>query len=226
MAEQVEPRCRLRSPQHRVAHVSSSEFPAHPHRISFLHPCYKRYQNTLFFMYAFDSPNGGLHHATARTACAIVAGNRWDGFLSLTPTGRAIEVADEALLMDNEYYFLVPGVFHQPSSSKRKDSVMLIILCRQGPLSASEDTAPSTSTPSRLSALPDVGLPYMYPIVPGFKQWTFPHNHLPDAWEQVEIEASGSNCSDAVALRDTSCRMTAYEEECDNSHLCPLSEAQ
>lgn len=32
--------------------------------------------------------------------------------------------------------------------------------------------------------------------------------------------------SDAIAMRDVSCRMTAYSEECDTSHLCPQSETQ
>lgn len=56
----------------------------------------------------------------------------------------------------------------------------------------------------------------------------FPHNDLPNTWKEVEIDGSsgGRSGSDAVALRDMSCRMTAYGEGCDNSHLCPLTETQ
>lgn len=39
-------------------------------------------------------------------ACAIVAGNRWDGYLSVSATGPPIENTE--LLLGSDYYFIVP----------------------------------------------------------------------------------------------------------------------
>lgn len=115
MAEGQQPRYQLRPAQTLQSHIGLPQFPISPRRINFLHPAYERSQNVLFHMLAFDSPDGGLHHATARIACAIVAGNRWDGFFACTPTGPAIDASDDELLTDSEYYFIVPGIAYSLS---------------------------------------------------------------------------------------------------------------
>lgn len=55
-------------------------------RIEFLHPGYLR-KITILDLNALDIQEGGLHHQTALTACGIVAGNCWDGWLTETREG-------------------------------------------------------------------------------------------------------------------------------------------
>ena len=57
---------------------------------------------------AFDS--GGVHHETARIACAILADCKWDGYFSLTRDGVRLEDAgaDTILTAPQYYFFLEP----------------------------------------------------------------------------------------------------------------------
>ena len=58
---------------------------------------------------AYDHPDGGLHHGTARIACGIVAGNAWDGYFAVTPEGPRIQLGpDELLRVGVDYFFHVP----------------------------------------------------------------------------------------------------------------------
>jgi len=50
------------------------------------HPGYDDSCNVLLTLYGLDHPDGGIHSETARTACGILAGNRWDGVLSPSAT--------------------------------------------------------------------------------------------------------------------------------------------
>jgi hypothetical protein len=56
------------------------------------------------------SDDDGIHHETARLACAIIAGNRWDGFLYEDRDGHqpSIDGLDE-ILRASTYYFHLPG---------------------------------------------------------------------------------------------------------------------
>ena len=90
--------------------ATSSDIPLHNVRmIRFRHPGYPT-PNILFRLAGFDSPQGGLHHETARTICGIVAGNRWDGYLSETPAGNAINVPSDGLLEKDDYLFVLHQV--------------------------------------------------------------------------------------------------------------------
>ncbi|EJP61293.1 uncharacterized protein BBA_09768 [Beauveria bassiana ARSEF 2860] len=53
----------------------------------------------------------GLHHETARVACAIVANCRWDGFLSEDKAAgaRPVQIGPDDLLLGSNYYFHVPN---------------------------------------------------------------------------------------------------------------------
>jgi hypothetical protein len=57
--------------------------------IKFCHPAYDQNCNILFELPAIDHPDGGIHYGLAIDACAIVANNRWDGFLSSTADAEA-----------------------------------------------------------------------------------------------------------------------------------------
>ena len=79
--------------------------------IFFKHPGYSdEYdQNILFILFAIDHPSGGLHYGTAFDACAIVAGNAWNGHFRETRDGTIVNMARDGLLMGKTYYFYVPG---------------------------------------------------------------------------------------------------------------------
>ncbi|XWX00026.1 hypothetical protein V2A60_008042 [Cordyceps javanica] len=75
-------------------------------QIFFLHPGYPEGHNLLLSLPAFDSR--GIHHETARIACAILANSRWDGFLSLTKDGAAVADERDDVLLNTRYYFRIP----------------------------------------------------------------------------------------------------------------------
>ncbi|EJP60774.1 uncharacterized protein BBA_10277 [Beauveria bassiana ARSEF 2860] len=75
-------------------------------QIFFLHPGYPDGHDLLLSLPAFDSR--GIHHETARIACAILANSRWDGFLSLTRDGEAVPDARDDVLVNTRYYFRIP----------------------------------------------------------------------------------------------------------------------
>ena len=78
------------------------------HRILFLHPNYRAPTNVLLDLLAPDGPEGGLDFSFAHTACAIIAGNRWDGYFtkeSETP----VRYQHGDILPVGEYYFQVDG---------------------------------------------------------------------------------------------------------------------
>ncbi|KAH0562857.1 hypothetical protein GP486_002530 [Trichoglossum hirsutum] len=80
------------------------------HVIKFKHPGYpeKFGQNILLQLYAWDSPNGGLHAGTALLACAIIACNAWDGYLTVERDGPKLELQYDDVLPIQGYYFHVP----------------------------------------------------------------------------------------------------------------------
>ena len=88
--------------------------------IEFRHPGYPDHNNILLVFPALDPITNddeteskttfGLHHETARLACAIAASNRWDGFLSKQKGAEAVAVLSEPdeILPAGSYYFHVP----------------------------------------------------------------------------------------------------------------------
>jgi hypothetical protein len=94
-------------------------------KIALCHPGYAAPQDILLLLPAYDvadgfdsggAPRFGIHHETARIACAVKANCRWDGYLSGERNNNAERVAarpDDVLLADR-YYFHVPHT-QQPS---------------------------------------------------------------------------------------------------------------
>ena len=76
--------------------------------INFRHPSYHR-QNIFLTLPAFDDPDGGLHYGTAFLSCAIIAGNAWDGYFTTSVAGPVVEMGDNQLLREKDYYFHVPS---------------------------------------------------------------------------------------------------------------------
>lgn len=75
-----------------------------------------------------------------------------------------------------------------------------------------------------------------YSVVPNFRQWSFPHDRLPNSWTCIpppppSTNAANqtfapSNLTSVLKARDTSCRMTGYAEANLVTHLCPAKEDQ
>ena len=83
--------------------------PTRSHTVSVYHPFYEE-EKTLLSLGAFDIASGGIHHETLRIACAIIANNRFDGFLSETITpGLPLSKDTDDVLPPGRYYFHVPG---------------------------------------------------------------------------------------------------------------------
>ncbi|MCJ1344405.1 hypothetical protein MMC31_002608 [Peltigera leucophlebia] len=80
----------------------------HARGISFHHPGYAHPNDIFPTLLAPDHSSGGLHHLTALTACGIVAGNRFDGYFSTVPNGKAIEDSPDSVLKGHDYWFHVP----------------------------------------------------------------------------------------------------------------------
>jgi hypothetical protein len=77
--------------------------------ILFRHPGYpEEVGNILLRLYAFDRKGGGLHYGTAFVACAIVAGNAWNGYFTHQRDGDKIQLGNDDLLNEKSYYFHVP----------------------------------------------------------------------------------------------------------------------
>jgi hypothetical protein len=99
---------KLRSPYPPPSHPDPTALPISFRFIQFRHPGYSDDRNVLFTFAASD--DDGIHHETARLACAIIAGNRWDGFLYEDRDGHqpSIDGLDE-ILRASTYYFHLPG---------------------------------------------------------------------------------------------------------------------
>ncbi|KAF2187453.1 hypothetical protein K469DRAFT_114092 [Zopfia rhizophila CBS 207.26] len=77
------------------------------HRVYLRHPGYSDTGGILMVLPALDHPQGGIHHETARIAYAIVANNRWEGFLTEIRTGGRTAVGSDGILRGKNYYFRV-----------------------------------------------------------------------------------------------------------------------
>ncbi|KAH0537309.1 hypothetical protein FGG08_005899 [Glutinoglossum americanum] len=94
------------------------------HIIIFKHPGYpdEYGQNVLLRLYAWDSPNGGLHAGTALLVCAIIACNAWDGYLTIERDSPKLELQDDDVLPAQGYYFHVPRPQMEPIGPTGDDS--------------------------------------------------------------------------------------------------------
>ena len=92
-----------------VAHAGQETISSNlSHQIRFRHPGYPDSNNILLRLPAFDHPEGGFHYDTAITACGILAGNRWDGWLTESREGPPIVLGPDGILLGSNYYFHLP----------------------------------------------------------------------------------------------------------------------
>jgi len=91
-------------------HISNSGW------ITIYHPGYESENAPLFSLPVVDSATDGskrgIHYGTLHTACAIVANNRFDGFLSRekSPSGVPSDIGIHDIVEEGRYYFHVPNV--------------------------------------------------------------------------------------------------------------------
>ncbi|KAJ9199091.1 hypothetical protein DTO166G4_7368 [Paecilomyces variotii] len=71
----------------------------------------------------------------------------------------------------------------------------------------------------------------VYPIVPSFEDWAFPHGNLPRAWN-LDIPRTAehptprqSTLMDAILSRDIRCRVTNHIEGTECAHLIPRNQS-
>jgi len=73
----------------------------------------------------------------------------------------------------------------------------------------------------------------LYPILLDFSLWRFPHNQLPQAWEQtvsqdeddMVVNDTWSVISTAVKVRDKRCRLSGWRDGISTAHIVPMKEA-
>lgn len=106
-------------PENLEGHTSSDS----PKLVEIKYPRYPDITNILIAFTAYDSLDGGIHHETARIACGILCGNRWDGYLTETSDGPPLAISSAGVLPAGVYYFQVP-----PPPLVHADSKLLFTL--------------------------------------------------------------------------------------------------
>ncbi|KAL8845894.1 MAG: hypothetical protein Q9221_008978 [Calogaya cf. arnoldii] len=75
------------------------------HKVRLRHPGYPSLMNTLFLFNAYDHPHGGIRKIFALTACALVAGNIWHGYLSRKEAGPPVTEENDDVLIGANFFF-------------------------------------------------------------------------------------------------------------------------
>ncbi|KAL8647167.1 MAG: hypothetical protein Q9210_005718 [Variospora velana] len=136
----------------------------------------------------------------ALTACAIVAGNKFDGYLSSTATGPPVAHAFNAVLPGPCYYFHPHP--YQPDADQTSPS----------PPCACSSPSPYPIYPTFKDwPFPHDDLPPWWPEIP------------PGTFQTRSGAISG--ISSRVRARDESCRITGSSEEIEVPHVIPVKEA-
>lgn len=184
--------------------------PSQVRYIIFRHPGYDDARNVLLKLFAPDASSSssssassgiGLHAGYALTACSIVAGNRWDGWLSEhrhchggrdDPTRITLCAADRDKMLDKHSYY-----FHLPHDDDDDDNTRspypIVPTFREWPF-PHDQLSPS---------------------------WT--QTAPPELFEQPQTY-SVSGLTTALRQRDVTCRITGYREGLQTAHVCPQAE--
>lgn len=204
--------CRLRAPYAPPAHADGGlgAGASASMRIQFCHPGYPDTSdaNIMLLLPALDTAyidgqdmvRFGVHHETARIACAIIANCAWDGFLSVDKHRGAspIVVDSDGLLTATRYYFHVPAVAR--SSDEQEDSNDLL--------------------PWRYPVVPSFAhFRFPHRNLPPY--WTREEVALPEARNRL---ARWTDVADLVAARDVSCRITEHTLGTEAAHLVQRSD--
>lgn len=188
----------------------------------FRHPGYQGLGDDLLFsLPCFDTATG-VHYGTAYTACAIIANNAFDGYLTASRDGPRLLFDYDDLLTAREHWFHVP----RPPSME------------EGQGQASEGSILQQGSPSY----------YCYAIVPSFADWQFPHQYF-DRWPgngapRYHLESWGpaqysppwprsthaipptsiSQVSITARIQGPECRISGSVEYIESAHIIPAAE--
>ena len=79
-------------------------------RINIRHPGYSPSHDLLFSLHTPDRVTAGVHYGLVLDACAIIADNRRDGWLSIDREGNSRVEGDlDHVLSNGDYWYNVPG---------------------------------------------------------------------------------------------------------------------
>lgn len=85
-------------------------------RVNIRHPGYSPRHDLLFSLHTPDHPSAGIHYGLVLDACAIIADNRRDGWLSSDREGTSWVAGDlDHILSNGDYWYHVPGDGKPPS---------------------------------------------------------------------------------------------------------------
>ena len=99
-------------------------------KIRIRHPGYDDSNNVLLELYAYDHPNGGIHYETACISCGILAGNRWDGILTLHSEYRGESPPSNGILIGEDCYFHLLDWQAQEADHDKQAARRYPITCR------------------------------------------------------------------------------------------------
>ncbi|KAI9765493.1 MAG: hypothetical protein M1840_007319 [Geoglossum simile] len=185
------------------------------HHTNFRHPAYPPGEDLLLRLPAFDHPDGGLTYAVALDCLTIITANAIGGYLAKTRDGPAIDVTRYDVLMEKDYFFIVP----RPAGDGEIESCYL-----------SNDLADLAIHLYQVQDGSDPEEPYKYPICPSFADWIFPHNCLPTDWSSQLVSGPPaapkppSGFTEKVLSRDNACVLTGRQTSIQACHLCPRAE--
>lgn len=100
------PRSAYPPPQHLDGGATISNTPK---QITFLHPGYRPEAQPLLILPACDE-NDTIDHELARVACAIIAGNKFEGFITTDAPGNNRVFKSQLPFTDDGYFFHVPSL--------------------------------------------------------------------------------------------------------------------
>ena len=176
-----------------------SKIPSRGGIIHINHPGYPEEQALLLTLHGHDDLQGSISFGIALTACAVVACNCFDGWISTASAADAPRLTSISVLPPGNYWFHVPNPDGKSSSEEglRDDLVIL-------------RTAQSQQA-------------YQYPVVPNFRNWRFPRD-VPPLWQ---MPIADTNTDTVPSIEDIqTCRLTQQSHAVDQAHIIPSGEEQ
>lgn len=213
-------------------------------RVHLLHPGYSVYDNILLSLPAVDGTQEelGLHHRTLLTAGAIIADNAFDrAYLTHDRAGRdrvETTVPLDGLLRPGQYWLQLRGYepfradaegqhehdggnsMPPPAPRPALPTPSTQNLQSQTPVPDAHVRAPTTPSSQPHNPIEQ----RIYPVVPSFRDWQFPHDRLPQEWRQRHPAPPTPSALDTDQPSNKTsrrCYITGYQMGVNECHLVP-----